>query len=114
MQFTAGFFHYRAARVNHRVPGSLDVLRAFAARDLSSCDRAVMGRLPKRDGNHGRAGTGRVGSLLIAFYPSLQVFVSIFLPAATLQWRPLVPVQVARLFWYLNYLSRYRTFQSAY
>jgi hypothetical protein len=45
-----------------------------------------MGRIPNRSGNRGRvAGTGRVGSLLIGSHPSLQVFVSVFLPAATLQ-----------------------------
>jgi len=73
-----------------------------------------MGGLPQHSGNHGRAGTGHVGNVLMASHQSLQVFVSIFLPAATLQWRPLVPVQVARLFWYLNYLNRCRIFQSAY
>jgi len=85
VHFTAGFFHYCDARVNHRVPGSLDVLRVSAAMDLPNCDRAVMGRPPKRSGNQRRAATGRVSSLLIAFHPSLQVFVSVFLPAATLQ-----------------------------
>jgi transcriptional regulator with XRE-family HTH domain len=38
--------------------------------------------------NCGRAGPGRVGSSLNASYPSLQVSVSIFLPATTLQWAP--------------------------